>query len=377
MSAGLDYPGVGPEHAHLRDTGRATYTAVTDVAALAAFVELSRLEGTTQPLSPHMRSPGCWGERTGGEGYDVLCLARPGRQGPGRGHPDGSGGSLSRATAGSLRAIPPLGRGADPAAFEAARAGGGAALMPYMMAGFPDLEASLGYRGRLRRRRRRPDRAGRAVLGPSRRRPDNPRRRHRGARGGSHARLGAGGLRVRISPGAGGLDGLREHGARPRGGAGIRAPRRRSRGRRSDSPRSPRWTRRAICARPSGRRGLRSCRCLRRPLRRSAAPVSAPPPQASSTWSRPSARPGSARALPAGPCGAGCRSQARRRGAGRGRVRDRDPGTGRAGRGDRRRRHHRQPPHPRRRRGRLAPGGSGRRRRLPPPDPHRACRLGL
>jgi tryptophan synthase beta chain len=50
VSAGLDYPGVGPEHAHLRDTGRATYVAVTDQDALVAFQELSRLEGIIPAL---------------------------------------------------------------------------------------------------------------------------------------------------------------------------------------------------------------------------------------------------------------------------------------------------------------------------------------
>lgn len=45
ISAGLDYPGVGPEHAYLKDTGRAEYHAVTDQEALDAFVWLSRLEG--------------------------------------------------------------------------------------------------------------------------------------------------------------------------------------------------------------------------------------------------------------------------------------------------------------------------------------------
>ncbi|HSJ63212.1 MAG TPA: tryptophan synthase subunit beta [Gemmatimonadaceae bacterium] len=50
VSAGLDYPGVGPEHAHLRDTGRATYVAVTDQDALAAFQELGRLEGIIPAL---------------------------------------------------------------------------------------------------------------------------------------------------------------------------------------------------------------------------------------------------------------------------------------------------------------------------------------
>lgn len=45
ISAGLDYPGVGPEHAHLRDTGRAEYVPVTDDQAVEAFEYLSRTEG--------------------------------------------------------------------------------------------------------------------------------------------------------------------------------------------------------------------------------------------------------------------------------------------------------------------------------------------
>ena len=74
ISAGLDYPGVGPEHAHLRDTGRATYVAVTDKQALAAFAELSRLEGIIPALeSSHAVA---WLlENGGGDGYDVLCLS--------------------------------------------------------------------------------------------------------------------------------------------------------------------------------------------------------------------------------------------------------------------------------------------------------------
>jgi len=45
ISAGLDYPGVGPEHAHLHDTGRATYLPVTDAEAMDAFALLCRTEG--------------------------------------------------------------------------------------------------------------------------------------------------------------------------------------------------------------------------------------------------------------------------------------------------------------------------------------------
>lgn len=45
ISAGLDYPGVGPEHAYLRDSGRAKYVSVTDTEAMEALLELCRLEG--------------------------------------------------------------------------------------------------------------------------------------------------------------------------------------------------------------------------------------------------------------------------------------------------------------------------------------------
>ena len=76
VSAGLDYPGVGPEHAHLRDTGRASYHAVTDDRALAAFRELSRLEGIVPALEPAHAI--AWLLESGGEGpegFDVLCLS--------------------------------------------------------------------------------------------------------------------------------------------------------------------------------------------------------------------------------------------------------------------------------------------------------------
>lgn len=45
ISAGLDYPGVGPEHAYLRDIGRVEYVSITDIEAMDALMELSRLEG--------------------------------------------------------------------------------------------------------------------------------------------------------------------------------------------------------------------------------------------------------------------------------------------------------------------------------------------
>ncbi|GAC1316282.1 MAG: tryptophan synthase subunit beta [Thermoleophilaceae bacterium] len=52
ISAGLDYPGAGPEHAHLRDERRVRYEAVTDDEAVAAFRRLARLEGIIPALEP-------------------------------------------------------------------------------------------------------------------------------------------------------------------------------------------------------------------------------------------------------------------------------------------------------------------------------------
>src|SRR6185503_9941191 len=52
ISAGLDYPGIGPEHSWLHETGRVTYLSATDDGALAAFQLLSRLEGIIPALEP-------------------------------------------------------------------------------------------------------------------------------------------------------------------------------------------------------------------------------------------------------------------------------------------------------------------------------------
>ena len=52
ISAGLDYPGVGPEHSYLKDTGRATYVAVSDKEALEGFQLLCRTEGIAPALEP-------------------------------------------------------------------------------------------------------------------------------------------------------------------------------------------------------------------------------------------------------------------------------------------------------------------------------------
>jgi tryptophan synthase beta chain len=75
ISAGLDYPGVGPEHAQLRDSGRATYTAVTDDQALAAWAELARLEGIIPALESSHAVAWLTENPLEEDGFDVLCLS--------------------------------------------------------------------------------------------------------------------------------------------------------------------------------------------------------------------------------------------------------------------------------------------------------------
>jgi tryptophan synthase beta chain len=73
ISAGLDYPGSGPEHAWLRDSGRAKYLAVTDEQALDAFRKLARLEGIIPALeSSHALA---WVMANAGGELDVICLS--------------------------------------------------------------------------------------------------------------------------------------------------------------------------------------------------------------------------------------------------------------------------------------------------------------
>ena len=73
VSAGLDYPGSGPQHAHLRDTGRARYVAVTDDDALAAFRRVTELEGIIPALeSAHALA---WSLANDGGDLDLVCLS--------------------------------------------------------------------------------------------------------------------------------------------------------------------------------------------------------------------------------------------------------------------------------------------------------------
>jgi tryptophan synthase beta chain len=74
ISAGLDYPGSGPEHAHLRDTGRARYVAVTDEQALRAFATVTRLEGIIPALeTAHAFHHAL--EEPSSSTLDLICLS--------------------------------------------------------------------------------------------------------------------------------------------------------------------------------------------------------------------------------------------------------------------------------------------------------------
>jgi tryptophan synthase beta chain len=73
ISAGLDYPGSGPQHAYLRDSGRARYEAVTDEQALLAFRELARLEGIIPALETAHALAWVLAQEHGE--LDVVCLS--------------------------------------------------------------------------------------------------------------------------------------------------------------------------------------------------------------------------------------------------------------------------------------------------------------
>ncbi|MGH7493395.1 MAG: tryptophan synthase subunit beta [bacterium] len=79
ISAGLDYPGVGPEHAFLKETGRVRYDAVTDAEALAAVSNLCRLEGILPALESAHAIAYLWKWRGRLQGDQVLVVCLSGR----------------------------------------------------------------------------------------------------------------------------------------------------------------------------------------------------------------------------------------------------------------------------------------------------------
>ena len=172
ISAGLDYPGVGPEHAYLKDIGRAEYVGITDDEALAAFHRLCRTEGIipalesshavayAMKLAPTMRPDqhllvnlSGRGDKDIGTVADlsarVLCRPRAGQTSRAR---------MSR-IAGTLDAL--LARGRK-------------ALIPYVTGRRPVRRRHAGHHAGAGRRRRRHHRTRRAVLRPDGRRPGDP-----------------------------------------------------------------------------------------------------------------------------------------------------------------------------------------------------------
>ena len=179
ISAGLDYPGVGPEHAWLRDTGRARYEAVTDEQALAAFRRLAELEGIIPALESSHAVAWVLANAPVGRGRARADLPLgPRRQGPRRG-------------AGAPGVSVAAGQDTIAAAFAAVGRPRGADAVPDGRLPRPR-RVARDRRG-LRRARRRPRRAGRAVLRPARRRPGDPRGRDRRAGGRRHRARRAGG----------------------------------------------------------------------------------------------------------------------------------------------------------------------------------------
>src|SRR5690349_19517893 len=75
ISAGLDYPGTGPQHAWLRDTGRATYSGVTDAEALAALRRVAELEGIIPALESSHAVAWMLASESTSDTLDLICLS--------------------------------------------------------------------------------------------------------------------------------------------------------------------------------------------------------------------------------------------------------------------------------------------------------------
>ena len=243
ISAGLDYPGVGPEHALLKDIGRATYEPVTDAEAMDAFALLSPHRGDHpgDRVRARHRGRAAPGPRAGARGRHPGEPVRAGRQG--RRHRGEVVQAVKR-------------RGSRPvetrSSQERARAEGRAALVGYLPAGYPTVDGSVEMLSRDGRGRLRPPRGRRALLRPRDGRPHHPgRRRHRAARRGAAARRVPRGR----AGGRGGRPGRRHDLLQP--GAALRRRRVRARPRRGGRPRRDHPG-------PHPRRGRRVARRVRR-----------------------------------------------------------------------------------------------------------------
>ena len=132
ISAGLDYPGVGPEHAWLHDTGRAVYEPVTDAEAMDAFQLLCRTEGIIPAIESAHALAGAarLAPTLGPDAIDPGQPLRPRRQGRGDGRQ-----VLRDPRRGGVMSLGPT--------FDKARAEGRGVLIGYLPAGFPTVDGRV------------------------------------------------------------------------------------------------------------------------------------------------------------------------------------------------------------------------------------------
>ena len=131
VSAGLDYPGVGPEHAWLKDTGRAQYVSITDDEALSAFGDCCRIEGIIPALESSHALAYATKLAPGLPKSNVLLVNLSGRG-------DKDMNTVAERTGSSSTAVPIATRRADESHrrdLRQVRAAGRTALIPYVTVG--------------------------------------------------------------------------------------------------------------------------------------------------------------------------------------------------------------------------------------------------
>ena len=148
ISAGLDYPGVGPEHAFLKDIGRAEYRPITDTQAMDAFRLLCRLEGIIPAIESAHAVAGAveLAAELGPRGVDPGQPVRPRRQGRRNRRPLVRSARLCWscwAGTGSVMTVAHSPAGRLGPVFERCRNEGRAALIGYLPTGYPDVETSI------------------------------------------------------------------------------------------------------------------------------------------------------------------------------------------------------------------------------------------
>ena len=234
ISAGLDYPGVGPEHAWLADIGRASYLPITDAAAMDALRLLSRTEGIIPAIESAHALAGVLelGVELGPRSDDPGEPQRPRRQG------HGNRRALLRHPRRECVTVVTRHRASVASAIAARNTDAAGAFVAYLPVGFPDLADEHRRRRRGRRERRRHARTRPALLRSGDGRPGHPggHRRGAGQRIPGAARLRGGRGDPRQGRRSGSADDLLEPGAAVRrrpssptelaaaGGAGLITP---------------------------------------------------------------------------------------------------------------------------------------------------------